>query len=129
VSDVVSGNLSWLIAQRWRADLAGSFERREQATENFVLRTQVSNQPSGLPAFPSAAQASAIRAVQVDNGTGVDVMNANLRIAYQLASRAALYVSAAWWEQSFTGNASSVESAQRFSLTIGVNYNFDPVSF
>jgi hypothetical protein len=130
VSDVVSGGVGWRIARRWTANLSGSFQRREQANENFVLSPEVANQqPPGLPAFSPAARAFAVRAVQVDSGAGVDVMTANLRVTYQLARRTSLSVSASWREQSFTGDASSLGGATSLALNVGLNYYFDPVNF
>jgi hypothetical protein len=131
VSDVVSGSLNWQIARRWTADLSGSFERREQANQNFVLSPEVVSAPSPAPGvFPGqVARTIAVRAVEVDSGAGVDVITANFRIAYQVASSSSLYLSADWNEQSGTGDLSSVEGSQRLALTVGVNYYFDPVSF
>jgi hypothetical protein len=131
VSDVVYGSLNWRISQRWTADLGGSFERREQADENFVLSPEVVNAPSPVPGLFSGpvAQSIAIRAVRLDSGTGVDVLTANLRVAYQLASRASLYVSTDWREQSLTGDASSLTGTDRVAVTVGLNYSFDPIQF
>lgn len=134
VSDVVYGSLNWRIAQRWTADLAGSFERREQANENLVLSPEVENvlvatNPPNPPFTGLVAQSIAVRAVRLDSGTGVDVLAASLRVAYQLADRASLYVSTDWREQSFTGDASSLGGTNRLALTVGLNYSFDPISF
>lgn len=131
VADVVYGSLNCRISQRWTADLGGSFERREQANENFVLSSEVVNAPSPVPGLFSGpvAQSIAIRAVRLDSGTGVDVLAANLRVAYQLASRASLYLSTDWREESFTGDASSLTGAERVAVSVGLNYSFDPIQF
>jgi hypothetical protein len=113
------------------ANLSASYERRGQANESFVLSQQVVNVPSpDTDLFDGdVAQAIAVRAVEVDSGTGVDVVVANLRVAYQLARRTSLYASVGWREQSFTGDASAVGSADRLSLNVGFNYSFEPVNF
>jgi predicted porin len=95
-----------------------------------VLSQEVVNVPSPAPGiYPGLVATSiAVRAVPVDSDAGVDFLRLNLRVAYQFASRASLYVAAGWQEQSFTGG-SSLGTANRVDVTVGLNYSFDPVNF
>ena len=129
VSDVVSGTLNWQIARRWTADLSGSYELREQANQNFALVTELSNQRTVLPAYPSAASSSSVRFVELDSGSGISVMTLSMRLAYQLANHASVYVSSEYNEQSATGGASALPKATRFVVTVGLSFYSDPVNF
>ncbi len=128
VSDYLTGELRWRIAERWTADLAAGFERREQASENVVLVTQVANEMTPVAAFDSAARALSVRAATVDSGSHVDVLGLNLRVTYQLARQSALYANVGWQEETQVFEAFEQQST-RLALTVGINFNFDPVNF
>jgi hypothetical protein len=129
VSDIVSGSLRWQIASRWSAGVSASFERREQAAENFVLATAVTNQPSPLPAFPSAAEAQSVLVVRVPRDVGVDFVRLDLRAAHQLTRRCQVEATIRWREQSQTGDVALLETTTRFIFGIGLRYAFDPIRF
>jgi hypothetical protein len=129
VSDIVFGSLDWKIARLWTADFSGSYELREQANQNFALVAELSNQQIPLGAFPSGATSTGVRFAEVAGGVAVELLTLDLRVAYQLASHASLYLTTEYTQQSGTGDAGALTSPSRLALYIGFNYSFDPVNF
>lgn len=136
VSDIVYGTLRWKASQRWTAELGGSYERQQQASENVGLVTVVSNGPGPDPnpeppqfGPPIAATTQALRAEEVDSDAGIDYYRFNLRLTYALTRRSSLYTDLIWQEQRETGDILLVGKTKRFSVAVGINYFFDPIRF
>lgn len=133
VSDLVYASLRWEPAPRWSATLSAGYERQEQATDNVVLVTTVTNEnlpPPNPPTLPNCcANSQETRAEILDNSSRIENYTASLFVSYQLTRRSTLFATAWWGEQKQTGDISFLGDVQTFTATIGVNYTFDPFLF
>lgn len=129
VSDIFSASLRWQATRRFNARLTTSYQIREQATEGLVLVSEVSNQPTPVPAFPLAAQTQAVRIESVGSDASMDVMVATLRLDYALTRRSTLYSTMVYREETFDGEALFARDLERFAIAIGIQYAFDPFDF
>jgi hypothetical protein len=131
VSDIVLGRVIWNPARRWRAELSGSWERQEQATDSSVLTTIVANgTPISSPFLPPvAAQTQSVRVQKIDSDAAIDYYRLFFRLSYQLNPRSSLYMLMNWREESLDVDAGNRPDASRFIVGFGVNYNFDPIPF
>jgi predicted porin len=132
VADIVLGRLIWNPAKRWRAELAGSFERQQQATDSSVLTTIVANatvNPASPFLPPVAAQTQAVRVESLSNDAAIDFVRLFFRVSYQLNVRSSVYALVNWRQESLDVDAGNRPDSERFVVGVGVNYHFDPIPF
>jgi hypothetical protein len=125
VSDVYYGSLRWQITRRLSAKVLGSYERREQATEGITFVQQVSNQP--IFGYPGAARTNGVVAELIESNSGIDVILANLQVAYQLSPRSEVYTNFLWRDEQSDSDSPFVRDMQRLQIVIGFNIFFDPI--
>jgi hypothetical protein len=131
VADIIRGRLVWNPVRRWRVELAGSWERQQQATDSSVLTTIVANgTPISSPFLPPvAAETQAVRVQDVDSDAAIDYYRLSFRLSYQLNRRSSAFMLMNWRQESLDLDAVSRPDAERFTVGVGVNYHFDPIPF
>lgn len=131
VSDIVFGRLRWQLSPHFSSSLLASYEIRTQATQSRAIAGIVSNQQTPVLAFPSGAQTSGVRVVELDNDLGADVYSASWQLSYQFAERAEVYSIVRYRDEKPSTDEAAflVQDVSRFSVVVGVRYDFDPIPF
>jgi hypothetical protein len=136
VADIIIGRVTWSPLRRWTVELAGSWERQEQATEGTVLTSVVANDatpqpPPPLPPVfpPSAARTQVVRVQELDSDASLDFYRVFLRVNYQLTKRSTAFVHFNWRQERLNADFTTEPDSDRFVVGVGVNYDFDPIPF
>lgn len=136
ISDILFGRARWEISAKLSTSLLASYERRSLATQSQVFLLVVANGDAPLPAYQlppppvQVATAQFARASSVDTDASIDVTNVSWLMNYQFAERAELYSIVAYRDESPSAEAANLfREVNRFTLTIGVRYAFDPIPF
>jgi hypothetical protein len=129
VSDIFYGSLRWQVARRLSAKVIASYEIREQSTEQVFFVPLLQNSLTGIPVPPLvvAARTVGVGAQLTDTDTGLDVFITSLQLNYDLSPRASVYTTLFYRDEQSDGEVFLERDMQRFSITVGLRYVFDPI--
>jgi len=138
ISNLLFGGLRWRPAPRWNVSLNGSFNKRVQT--GTLSRNVIALAPRGLCAslpipcppgtlLTNVASASSLRFIDVNNDLTVTTYNAFINTSYRLTKRVTLSAVASYINEKDQGSFSLDQSFNRFTLRVGLRYEFRPVRF
>jgi hypothetical protein len=128
VADIVTGVLDWKPSPRWNATLRVAYTIQSQANESVqsVIAVRPVDVTPVSRTFFGAAQSFALRAIEVDQDVDIDTLWVRLGVRYRVTERTTLYSNAIYWDQSSDVD-SSWRDYERFRVSVGVEYRFEPI--
>jgi hypothetical protein len=129
VSDTFSLAVSWYPPARpWRVNFYGSFGQREFPGEGFGLESLVRS--SSIAGVSDVAESVGFRLIEVDRSQTLDIYQAGLYVAYDIAPRTQLYMNLTWERNEFDIEFQDAADRRwdRTRIAIGIIYTFPRIN-
>ena len=140
VANVVRATAEWKPSPKWRFFAVAIYQLREQETDQPVLQVAVS--PAATPPCTDlfllgvclsgttvlgAAEATSVGARELRNDDDITTMRAWIGVHYRLNRRTSLRARLYWADEKRERSVFRTTEGDRFSVWLGVQYDFEPV--
>jgi hypothetical protein len=132
IVDVFRAESRWTPSSRWNVDFLAYWSRQSQASEGFLLVSEVENATAaefaliGLAGVPRAAAVRGVRAIDVDDELFYDDYTGQVMVSYRLTKNLSLTGSFRYTKQQQEVGDLDAEF-DRYRATFLVSYEFDPI--
>lgn len=114
-------------APKWRLNFLATYQVREQLVEQVITVTTIQPLVPAVPAFGS--RSVGLAPLLTDRDDKVETIRVNAEAEYQFNERTRAQLRLLYYDQEQSTGAAAILETDRFSVWLGLTYDFEPIHF